>query len=74
MYTPFLTLNNFFVTFEIETDANNMAIGGVPTQQGCPLAIFSQSFISAEQIYPVHNYKLLAIFKSYVRWHLYLNG
>ena len=73
-HAPVLALPNFDQPFEMETDASDVAVGSVLTQQSRLVAYFSKSLTTAEHNYPVHDRELLAIILCCKRWRPYLDG
>ena len=73
-HAPVLSLPDFNLPFTIETDASDVAIGGVLMQTGQPVAYFSKALNSAECNYPVHNRELYAIVTACKRWRHYISG
>ena len=73
-HTPVLRLPDFNDPFELETDASDIAVGGVLTQHGFPVAYYSKALNTAECNYPVHDRELLAIVQACKRWRPYLAG
>ncbi|KAL7288237.1 hypothetical protein TKK_0017578 [Trichogramma kaykai] len=70
--TPILQYPDFDKKFHITSDASNVAVGAVLSQEGHPISFFSRTLNSAEQNYSTIEKELLAIvevcrhFRSYV--------
>ena len=64
--------------FVIETDASNVAIGGVLSQdQGNglqPIAYYSKKLTGAPRNYATHERELLAIVVAIKKWRAYIDG
>ena len=77
---PILQLPDPDRPYEIMTDSSKFAIGSVLMQrdddnQLKPVAFYSAKHTPAETNYPVHEFELLAIFKSLKHWrHLLINS
>jgi len=59
--TPVLALPHLKRTFEIETDANDYAMGAVLMQHGKPICYHSKTFNSAVVNYPTYDKELYAL-------------
>jgi hypothetical protein len=64
--------------FRLETDASNIAIGGVLHQdfdgKPRPVGFFSQTFNSAERNYPVYDKEMTGIMRGLEHWRQYLRN
>ncbi|MCO5575331.1 hypothetical protein L7F22_029131 [Adiantum nelumboides] len=70
--SPILKLPNFSKEFEVVTDASGLALGGVLTQEGRPVAYTSRKLRDHEKNYPTHDLELLAVIHALKLWRHYL--
>ena len=72
--TPVLAYPDFTKPFTITTDASNLAIGAVLSQEQHLISIYSRSLNSAEQSYPAIEKELLAIVEACRQFRPYIYG
>ncbi|MCO5577822.1 hypothetical protein L7F22_031656 [Adiantum nelumboides] len=70
--SPILKLIDFSKEFEIVTDASGLALGGVLTQEGRPVAYTSRKLRDHERNYPTHDLELLTVIHVLKLWRHYL--
>jgi len=71
---PVLSLPNFAIPFVVETDASNIAIGVVLSQEGHQIAFFNKKLCPKIQASTVCVKEMLAITKAIKKWRHYLIG
>lgn len=69
---PILVLPNFHKVFTIECDACNKVVGGVLSQEGGPIALFSEKLNEANQKYSIYDLEMYVMVQSLGKWRHYL--
>ena len=72
--SPILSYPDFTKPFKLTTDASNVAIGSVLSQNNKPIAFYSRTLNSAERNYSTIEKELLAILDSTKHFRPYLYG
>ena len=70
--TPVLVLPNFDKLFEVECDASIVGIGGVLSQEGRPVAFYSEKLSDARQKWSTYELELYAVVQALRHWRHYL--
>ena len=70
--TPVLQLPEFTKVFEIACDASGVGIGGVLSQEGHPIAYFSQKLNEAKQKYSTYDREFYVVVQALKFWRHYL--
>lgn len=69
---PILVLPDFSLTFELHCDASKLAIGAVLSQQGRPIAYYSEKLSGARGRYSTYDVEFYAIVQAIKHWRHYL--
>lgn len=69
-----LALPNFMNPFEVTTDASNISIGVVLSQDDHPIAFFSKRFCPRMQVASAYVRELFAITEAIKKWRQYFIG
>ena len=71
---PVLALPNWDLPFLIKTDASGTGLGAVLSQNGHPIAFFSQKLSTRAQAKSIYERELMAVVLSVQKWRHYLLG
>jgi len=69
---PVLSLSYFSKAFEVKFDTSRVSIGGVLTQEGKPLAFFSEKLCDSRRKYSTYDKEFYAIVRCLEQWSHYL--
>ena len=69
---PILAIPNFNEVFQVDYDASGTMIGVVVSQEGRPIAYFSEKLNDAKRKYSVYDQEFYAIVQALKKWRHYL--
>ena len=69
---PILRLPDFSKIYEVACDASNVGIGGVLSQEGHPIAFYSEKLDSSKFNYSTYDKELYALVQTLKHWRNYL--